>query len=102
MALPGDDAPPVSTYGIRIRITPDQSGGNPWQAETVLYRSTSAGGTYSEVARGRGTQVWFYDDILPLSEPRQYYKVRTEMTFGYTESAYIGPVDAKPSNLDIA
>lgn len=101
MALPGDDPNPPSTYGIRIRVTPDSGVVNPWKAATVLYSSTSAGGTYSEIARNIGTAVWYHDDVLTASTARQYYKVRTEHS-NYTESAYIGPVDALPTNLDIA
>ena len=99
MALPGDDAPPPSTYGIRLRITPDSGTTNSWKAQTVLYVSTSSGGTYSEIARNLGTSVWTYDYILPANAARRYFKVRTEYT-GMTDSAYIGPVDCIPTNLD--
>ena len=100
MALPGDDPSPPQEYGIRVRVTPDNSGANLWKANTVLYRSTASGGTYTEVARNRGTAVWYYDDALTASTGRRYYKVGVEYP-GYTDAALIGPVDAMPTNLAV-
>lgn len=90
----------TTVYGIRIKVTPDNSGANPTGASTVLYRSTTSGGTYAEVARQRGSAVWYYDDTLPLGSGKKYYKVRTEFTL-MTESSYIGPVDAEPTDLQV-
>jgi len=100
MADPGDDPSPPQEYGIRVRVTPDNSGANPWQASTVLYRSTTSGGTYTEVARNIGSAVWYYDDALTASTARRYYKVGV-VRGGYVDAALIGPVDAMPTNLAI-
>jgi len=101
MALPGDDPAAPSVYGIRLRVTPDASGDNLFKAYTVLYNSTSAGGTYTEVGRSQGASVWTFDHALPASAARQYYKVRTEYP-SLTSSALVGPVDALPTNLGAA
>ena len=99
MADPGDDPSPPQEYGITVRVTPDDSGDNPWKANSVLYSASSAGGSYSEVARNRGTSVWYYDDILTITEPRRYYKVGVTR-LGYQDAALIGPVDAEPIDLE--
>jgi hypothetical protein len=100
MALPGDDPSPPSVYGIRLKITPDVSGANPWKAYSILSNSTSADGTYTNIAWRFGTGVWYFDHTLNVNSPRQYYKVRHELG-GYTASSYTGPVDALPTNLAI-
>ena len=96
MALPGD---PTIEYGIRIRVTP--STVNSWRAATVLYSSAASGGTYAEVARNSGTAVWYFDDVLTVSEPRRFYKCATVQK-GYTDSSLIGHIDAEPTDLNVA
>jgi len=90
---------PTVEYGIFLKITPDASGDNPWSAYSVLYSSSSSGGTYLEIARSQGAAAWQFKHVMPLSNARVYYKVRTEKE-GYTTSSYIGPVDALPIQLD--
>ena len=100
MALPGDGPAPPSIYGIRLRVTPDTSGDNPDGAYTVLFNSTSAGGTYKGIAWSQGVTVWTFDHTLPADAPRQYYKVWTSFP-NMTASSYIGPVDALVTNLGV-
>lgn len=97
MAIPGDPTPTYD-YGIRLKLTPDLSGANPSKTYTVLYRSTSSGGTYTKIAANFGAAVWYFDDPLPNGSGRKYYKLRSESS-GYTASSYIGPVDALPAPL---
>jgi len=92
---------PTRTYGVRLRIRPDTSGANSASTATVLYRATSSGGTYAEVARVNGAAEWVYDDTLPLGSGKKYYKIRSE-ALRMTESAWVGPVDAEPIDLDTA
>jgi hypothetical protein len=89
---------PSTTYGVRIRITPNT--GNSSKSFTQLYTSpTSAGTTKTLIAVRRGTTVWYFDDERPVSSGKLYYWTRTVQS-GLTDSAYIGPVDAEPSDLE--
>jgi len=90
-----------AVYGVRLKITPDNSGANPARAQVVLYRAdVSTFGSSSEIARRFGTAVWYYDDTRPLSSGTKYYWVRTESP-GYASSSTVGPVDAQPTDLSI-
>ena len=87
-----------TTYGIRLRITPDQGGTNPFKTYTVLYRADTALGSKTEVARQLSVNEWTFDDTLPLNAGRKYYWIRSEVGT-YTESSYIGPVDCEPTDI---
>jgi hypothetical protein len=90
-----------TTYGVRIRCTPDTSGNNLPIGSTVLYSSpTAVGTTKTELGRQRGTAVGYFDDTRPISSGKLYYWLRHEQP-GMTDSAFIGPVDAEPTDLQV-
>jgi hypothetical protein len=98
------DQPPTPTtrYGIRIEVEPDNSGANPASAYTVLSRSDTSGGTYKTVAVQKGSSKWEFEDEMPSSAGRKYYKAQTtHLGTGWADSSLIGPIDAKPGDLGI-
>ena len=80
-----------------MKITPNTA--NPPLQPTVLYRADTAGGTKTELSRSTRSSVWYFEDVRPISSGKKYYWIRAESGGGYTNSSYVGPVDAEPTDL---
>lgn len=92
---------PSGETGIRLFITPYTDGQTP---RTVIERADDdAGspdaGTWTTIGASDSQVPFYYTDSLPLDGARRHYRV-SHTQRGYTDSATVGPVNAKPTVID--